>query len=334
MTATSRRPASISLDLDDLWTYLRTHGDASWASRPSYLQEFVPLVLDELDKARVSLTFFVVGSDAAQPRNRPLLRAMIERGHEIGNHSYEHQPYFHLFNRERARAEVVRTQDAIADATGQRPVGFRGPGYSWSPDLLEILADEGYLYDASTLPTYLGPLARAYYFWTARLTREERIERSHLFGGFRDGTRPLKPYEWQLVGDRRLLEMPVTTMPGLKIPFHLSYLHYLSRFSEPLAMGYLRTALALCRASRTPFSIILHPLDILGSDQVSQLAFFPGMDLPTERKLRLFHRVLQQYAGSFSLVPMSVHARALSAGARLARRHPEHLPVQSPLIEG
>lgn len=331
---TTRQLASISLDLDDLWSYLRTHGDASWASRPSYLQEFVPLVLDELDKAQVRLTFFVVGSDAAEPRNRPLLRAMVERGHELGNHSYEHQPYFHLFSRERAKAEVLRTQEAIADATGQRPVGFRGPGYSWSPDLLELLADEGYLYDASTLPTYIGPLARAYYFWTARLTREERIERSHLFGGLRDGTRPLKPYEWQLTDGRRLLEIPVTTMPGLKIPFHLSYLHYLSRFSQALALGYLGTGLAVCRASRTPLSIILHPLDILGGDQVSQLAFFPGMDLPTARKLRLFHRVLDQYASSFDLVPMSVHARALTAGARLALRHPEHFPVQSPLTEG
>ena len=39
----SPRPlASISLDLDDLWSYLKTHGDQSWPERPSYLDRFVP----------------------------------------------------------------------------------------------------------------------------------------------------------------------------------------------------------------------------------------------------------------------------------------------------
>jgi hypothetical protein len=40
--AASRPIASVSLDLDDLWTYLRTRGDPSWEQRPSYLPIFVP----------------------------------------------------------------------------------------------------------------------------------------------------------------------------------------------------------------------------------------------------------------------------------------------------
>ena len=161
MTSANRPLASISLDLDDLWTYLRTHGDPGWSSRPSYLQTVVPLALDALDHAGVKLTFFVVGSDAANPRNARLLRSIVERGHEVGNHSFEHEPWLHRLSRERLEAEVVRTQDAMAQATGNDPSGFRGPGYSWSPELLELLEQQGYLYDASTLPTYLGPIARA-----------------------------------------------------------------------------------------------------------------------------------------------------------------------------
>ena len=74
MSSTSRPIASISLDLDDLWTYLRIHGDPRWVTRPSYLKTVVPLALDALDQAGVKLTFFVVGSDAATPANAPLLR--------------------------------------------------------------------------------------------------------------------------------------------------------------------------------------------------------------------------------------------------------------------
>ncbi len=334
MAAREKPLASVSLDLDDLWTYLRTHGDPSWTSRPSYLQEFVPFVLDELDRAGVSLTFFVVGSDAATAKHRPLLRAMVERGHEIGNHSFEHQPYFHTFSRRRAEEEVLRTQDAISDATGKRPVGFRGPGYSWSPELLEILVDQGYQYDASTLPTYIGPLARAYYFRTSRLSRAERGERRELFGNFGDGLRPLKPYWWELSAGRKLLELPVTTMPLLKIPFHLTYLHYISRIAEPLAIGYLHAGLGACRLTRTPLSIILHPLDLLGGDRAERIGFFPGMDLPTARKTELFRRIVGVYQRSFSLVPMHVHAQQLASGARLALRRPDVAAAHPPLAEG
>jgi peptidoglycan-N-acetylglucosamine deacetylase len=321
--APDRRPlASVSLDTDNLWSYLKTHGDAAWEARPSYLPAFLPLALDALDELGLSITFFVVGLDAAAPGNAEGLRAITIRGHEVGNHSYEHEPWLHLYPRARIVDEIARTEAAIEAATGQRPIGFRGPGYSWSPDLLEVLAERGYLYDASTLPTYLGPLARTYYFWTAKLTPEEKATRRALFGTLRDGLRPVKPYQWRLESGRRLLELPVTTMPVAKVPFHLSYLLYLARFSEALMWGYLRTALTLCRLTGTEPSFLLHPLDLLGGDLAPELAFFPGMDLPTERKRRLFLAVLGELGRRYRLVPMSVHARALLDRRALPARRP------------
>jgi len=334
MSHDGRPLASISLDLDDLWTYLRIHGDPRWVSRPSYLQRVVPLALEALDRAGVKLTFFVVGWDAANPANAPLLRRIIEHGHEIGNHSFEHEPWLHRYSRSQLEAEVVRTQDAIAQATGQQPIGFRGPGYSWCPELLELLEQHGYLYDASTLPTFLGPLARRYYFWTSRLSPEERAVRSALFGSFRDGFRPVRPYSWSLSRGRTLLEMPVTTFPVLKLPFHFSYLNYIGRWSEAMALAYLRAGLAACRLTGTSPSFILHPLDLVGGDQVADLAFFPAMDRASDRKLDLFARVLSTYQERFVLVPMRDHARALLATGSLGRRSPGPLPLSSRLLEG
>ena len=43
-------------------------------------RDFVPLALDALDRAGVKLTFFVVGSDAANPRNAGLLRSHRRAG--------------------------------------------------------------------------------------------------------------------------------------------------------------------------------------------------------------------------------------------------------------
>jgi len=319
----SERPlASVSLDVDNLWSYMKTHGDAGWEARPSYLDVFCPAALESLSRLNLRITFFLVGVDAEREENHAPLRSLAAAGHEIGNHSHEHEPWLHLYTREQLEHEIATAEASIERATGQLPRGFRGPGFSWSPTLLEVLAARGYLYDASTFPTYLGPLARAYYFWTAKLSRAEREKRKALFGDFREGFRPLKPYHWRLGSGDRLLEIPVTTMPVLKAPFHLSYLLFLSRYSEGLMMAYLRTAIALCRATGVEPSFLLHPLDLLGGDQVPQLAFFPGMDLPHRRKAALFERVLGVLGEHFTLVPMGEHAAAIEARRNLPARVP------------
>lgn len=312
---TERSLASVSLDLDDLWTYLRTRGDPSWETRPSYLGLFLPRMLALLGRLDLRITFFVVGFDATREVNAPYLRALADHGHEVGNHSFAHECWLQRYSPDRLEHEIVRAHDAVAAATGQAPVGFRGPGFSWSPELLEVLARRGYLYDASTLPTFLGPLARLYFLASARLSAHERAERAALFGGFRDGFRPNRPYAWHLSGGQRVLEMPVTTMPVVRTPFHMSYLLYLSRFSTGLMWGYLRAALAACRAMRVEPSFLIHPLDLLGGDEVTQLGFFPGMDLTSARKASLVAEVLSVLREQFDLVTVRAHAeRALAAG--------------------
>ena len=142
---------------------------------------------------------------------------------------------------------MSQAERAIEDATGQHPQGFRGPGFSVSRDVLLALERRGYRYDASTLPTFIGPLARAIYFRHADLTPEERAERDALFGSWRDGTRPLRPYRWRTGQVDGLIEVPVTTMPLLRTPIHMSYLMYLGERSPALAHRYLAVALRLCR---------------------------------------------------------------------------------------
>ncbi len=304
---------SVSLDADNLWSYLKTHGDDAWRGWPSYLDRFVPLALDALDEVGLRITFFVVGRDAELAPDREVLRSIVEAGHQVGNHSFEHEPWLHRYTREAIAAEISRAEDAIAASTGERPTGFRGPGFSWSADVLDVLAERGYRYDASTLPTFVGPLARAYYFRSTRLTPGQREERAALFGGFREGLRPTRPYRWQLASGRSLLEIPVSTVPVVKTPFHLTYLLYLSRISERLMWAYLRSAIAAHQALGTGPSFLLHPLDLLSGENVPELRFFPGMDLPAARKRDLFVRVLLLLREHFTLGPMATHADALEA---------------------
>jgi peptidoglycan-N-acetylglucosamine deacetylase len=318
MTPRTKPVASLSLDLDNHWSYLKTHGDESWREFPSYLDVMVPRALDLLEKYNLKITFFVVGQDAALSRNHSALKEIAEAGHEIGNHSYRHEPWLHAYARDEIEAELENAERAIIAATGTRPRGFRGPGYSFSASLLQTLELRNYLYDASTFPTFIGPFARAYYFFSAMLSADQKQERKKLFGGLRDAIRPLKPYHWDL-GGRRLLEIPVTTTPILRTPFHLSYILYLAGWSSPLAHAYFRTALQLCLMTGVQPSLLLHPLDFLGRDDVKNLEFFPAMQLNSRTKLELVDRALETYSTLFRVVPLMEHAEILNASQELRR---------------
>lgn len=68
---------------------------------------------------------------------------------------------------------------------------------------------------------------------------------------------------------------------------------------------YLGIAINLCKFTRTPVSFLLHPLDIIGGDKLSELAFFPGMNVDTENKVHVFKTVLTKIKRNFELVQIS-----------------------------
>jgi hypothetical protein len=311
--------ASLSLDLDNEWAYLKTHGDPGWESMPSYLDCVVPRVLKILARRGLRITFFVVGQDAALKKNREALAQLVPAGHEVGNHSQRHEPWLHLYSEEELECELAEAESHIEAATGRRPDAFRGPGFSLSETTLRVLLRRGYRYDASTFPTFLGPLARAYYFMTAKLDPEERRKRAKLFGSMRDGLQPLRPYRWQFP-EGTLLEIPVTTLPLFRVPIHLSYVLYLSTFSQFLARAYFETALRMCRLAGVEPSILLHPLDFLGAEDVPSLGFFPAMRMAAAEKIRRVEYCLDQMQAHFDVRSMGEHAAAISARTSLPVR--------------
>ena len=304
--------ASLSLDLDNKWAYLKTHGDAGWDKYPTYLDLVVPRFLKVLHERKLKMTVFVVGQDAAREENFEALASISLAGHEIGNHSFNHEPWLHLYSQQELVSELAKTEEHLERVTGQCPIGFRGPGFSFCDQLCKILISRGYQYDGSTFPTYLGPLARMYYFMSTRLTKEQRAERTHLFGKFSEGFRPLKPFEWDFA-EGRLLEIPVTTMPLFRMPIHASYILSLAQFSRAVAMTYWRMALTMCRIAGVGPSLLLHTLDFMGSEDDPDLAFFPAMGCPAEPKVEIVAEMIDMMSHQFEVLPMKDHAAALKS---------------------
>ena len=152
--------ASISLDLDNKWAYLKTAGNPQWESYPSYFDICVPRFIDFLEQRNLNATVFVVGQDAVLEKNHDAIRMISDAGHEIANHSFHHEPWLHLYTPEQLDKEFEATENAIQSITGQKPVGFRGPGFSLSDEVLRTLMRRGYKYDCSTCLLYTSPSPR------------------------------------------------------------------------------------------------------------------------------------------------------------------------------
>ena len=312
-------PATLSIDLDDLWTYRRSFGYPDWQRYDSFLDRAIPRFIELKNKLGLEATAFIVGHDASMERNTPLFRNLAKSGLEVGNHSFWHEHRLQTLSTDAIDAELSAAEDAIATATGTRPVGFRGPAFSTSSALLHSLMNRNYLYDASAFPTSIGPLARMYQrFRSQNALGEKRDDGPRLYGDLREARGSLKPFFWHMSG-QRILEIPVTTMPFTRLPIHMTYVHFLADRSVRFARGYFKLAMHLCRKSGVSPSLLLHATDFVGSDDPFDLDFVPGMARTNRQKSMLTAELLSYYQASFDVTGLGTYARQLDPTQLLSK---------------
>jgi polysaccharide deacetylase family protein (PEP-CTERM system associated) len=108
--------------------------------------------LDLLDEFKVKASFFVLGWIAEQ--NPKLIREIAARGHEVASRGYYHRSLHYLTNEE-FREDLRRANGVLEDSCGQKVIGYRSAeklSYKNDSWVLDVLAEEGMLYDASFLP--------------------------------------------------------------------------------------------------------------------------------------------------------------------------------------
>ena len=87
-------------------------------------EKLTPELLDLLAKDHIHATFFVIGKNVVE--HPEILQRAVREGHEIGNHSWSH-PAFGKMSDASVRRELQKTDDAIKEAIGGRPVLMRPP---------------------------------------------------------------------------------------------------------------------------------------------------------------------------------------------------------------
>jgi polysaccharide deacetylase family sporulation protein PdaB len=109
--------------------------DAAWGT------DKTAAILDILDKYHIKATFFVTGMWA--DKNEDVLKAIADRGHEIGNHSYTHRDFAQLGDADILK-ELERATASIERVTGKRTSIFRAPYGSWNARIVDVVCGAQY----------------------------------------------------------------------------------------------------------------------------------------------------------------------------------------------
>jgi probable sporulation protein (polysaccharide deacetylase family) len=100
--------------------------------------EYLSEMLATLKQHNISVSFFLEGNWVKS--NPDLAKMIVSSGHEVGNHSYSH-PDMKQLTAGRAREQMVKTNEIIEAATGEKCVWFAPPSGSYRDETIKV-ADE------------------------------------------------------------------------------------------------------------------------------------------------------------------------------------------------
>ena len=109
--------------------------DASWGADKTIS------ILDILDEHDVKTTFFLVGGWV--DKYPDMVKEIVARGHEIGNHSDTH-PHMSQLSESAIKDELRIMSDKVEKLTGVRPTLFRPPYGDYNNRVVEVSRAEGY----------------------------------------------------------------------------------------------------------------------------------------------------------------------------------------------
>lgn len=153
----------MSVDVEDWFqvgAFEKTIDRSDWDSLQLRVGDNVSRILDLFDAAGVKATFFTLGWVAE--RNKPAMRAIVERGHELASHGYDHARVFN-FTPQQFGEDIAKARAILEDAGGTAITGYRAPSFSidarnrWAH---EVLVEQGYAYSSS-----VAPVVHDHYGW-------------------------------------------------------------------------------------------------------------------------------------------------------------------------
>lgn len=256
MPAPVSKLCAVSVDLDEIHHYCAIHGlGPQQLNAHAVYDVAVERLCNWAQQLGIPLTLFAVGVDVTRGASADALKRAVDLGHEIGNHSLNHNYALTRLGPAQMQTEVAGAIDLVVDRVGVKPVGFRAPGYTTNDELYRVLVENGVRYSSSVFP------CPAYYGLKVAAICAKRLlgrKSASVIDAPRVLTAPVGPYRIGAPYWRRgtgMLELPIQTTPGLRLPYIGTFLTW---------GGPKFTAWATRRVSGLPFvNLELHGIDVL-----------------------------------------------------------------------
>jgi polysaccharide deacetylase family protein (PEP-CTERM system associated) len=225
----------LSIDVEDYFhveAFAERIPRSDWHRFTPRVRRNTERILELLAQYRQTATFFVLGWVAE--REPAIVRAIADAGHEVACHSHIHRRVFTLAPQE-FRDDLRQAKAAIENACGQQVLGYRAPTFSIRKDslwALEILAEEGFVYDSSIFPI------------------------RHDLYGMPDAPRFV--HEHALPNQMRMVEVPPSTVRLFGAKLGVAGGGYLRH----LPMAYTRWGMRQIHREEQPVNVYFHPWEI------------------------------------------------------------------------
>lgn len=301
------RLAAVSVDLDAIRHYRSLYGLSPSGAAHQAHDVALPRLAEFASDAGIPLTLFVVGEDLERRETAAAIRTLASEGHEIASHSHRHRYDLTRLDRGAQRDDVLSAAEAIERLVGERPVGFRAPGYTMTDTLCDVLEDAGVEYDSSVFPCppyWALKASKLALLALAGRSSRSILDHPRVLAAPRGPYRIGRPY-WRRGGG--LLELPIQVAGPLRLPY----------IGTTLTLLGPRGAAALTRwvVGAPLVNLELHAIDLLDrDDDLQELARHQAdLGVPVARKraaLRAAVEVLREAGHRF--VTLRQAARELS----------------------
>lgn len=222
---------AFSIDVEDWYQGLEIPL-SEWGRFEHRVEVSMSALLELMERYGVRATCFVLGKVAEE--HPQLVRAIQAAGHEVATHGYSHEKVYDLTPR-RFREELRRSMRLLEDLTGEKVIGHRAPYFTITEQslwALDVLAEEGILYDSSIHPVF------------------------NYRYGIPDAER--RPAFLSLASGGRLLEIPVSTYPASRVNIPVGGGAYFRLYPYALT----RAALGQLEGKGEGLSLYMHPWEV------------------------------------------------------------------------
>ncbi len=287
-----RKYATIQVDLDGLWTNLAYYGYDHPVEDDPVFASSVPRFIELFKEFDVKATFFLIGRDGEVPWKAELVKKLVEAGHEVANHTYNHPFGLRKLPQQEQVTEIERGEEVIKKITGKKPRGFKAPGYDMDAGVLRLLAEKGYRYDSSMIPTFVYPMImKMMQLISGGAKRTHGPKWSWAFApntvyrpsGHKESRRGKMP----------LVELPCTVVPGLRLPYHAT-------FALRLGMPYFSPAYGLTKMTRGTLNYEFHAVDLADDITDDRLTHVKG--IPLSKRIERCRAIVKKMVTHYDVV--------------------------------